>query len=732
MNEILKQFSPEARRETVDPYADWTEGQRMSEYADTGDPRYLTPELARKMQISPDAMQEVVGATPQDISDAEAWHAVSEAAADGEIDYLLKRYGADWESLEGKNIYEQFKALLSAASVRVSDTRSDEGFNNETIREEAIQRMFDTVLDHQESMYRLFEVLQLDSPQSLRDIGVVEQLIHYLKSAHERGSQHARAALSELLDIAERTLETEFHPQANYLGAERLSQLLRSESGKEQIKSDVDMYVPFEITEGEYAIFSSDSDRVYVADEEMSEDIKSIVRTGWTKEYMGEEGHNLPSYKYEYIPEDLIYSIDGVIDAGTPLDEIALEIGITDPDIVTDYVTTLRSSSREIIETKFDFRLTNLTIKEQLYFLSYLKNITVEKAETMQRFTSLYGVDGIRTFLSLERGDESLGDYIVAFGQHEDVAGTVFKYYGELLNLADQIEDAGVRERVLARAQKDLETAVRAQDPGTIAERLHTYVAEAKVEVALIQEGLKEPLSATNTAELTPDLPERMQAISARNYSKESPEFQELMQEGMETKFNERTRRWYIDQTDSGEIIFFDSFVDVLNEETDEVLYKKFEAVNLGDDKYGGAGATRLKQTLDAELANGLPMQAFSDPTNPVSSLYIEHGFVAVGTVSPAGKFSFELWRNSESNELLQTKQLSTTELIAQIENSEETDDVTIRVVENGDRFPELSEDQCLTRYFKHNGQQYAVFEPVPAELQNGFVLPSEEQVLAA
>jgi hypothetical protein len=261
---------------------------------------------------------------------------------------------------------------------------------------------------------------------------------------------------------------------------------------------------------------------------------------------------------------------------------------------------------------------------------------------------------------------------------------------------------------------------------------LHTYVAEAKVEVALIQEGLKEPLSATNTAELTPDLPERMQAISARNYSKESPEFQELMQEGMETKFNERTRRWYIDQTDSGEIIFFDSFVDVLNEETDEVLYKKFEAVNLGDDKYGGAGATRLKQTLDAELANGLPMQAFSDPTNPVSSLYIEHGFVAVGTVSPAGKFSFELWRNNQSNELLQTKQLSTAELIAQIENNEDKGGFTIRSVESTDQFPELSEGQFLTCYFKHNGQQYAVFEPVPAELQNGFVLPSEEQVLAA
>jgi hypothetical protein len=387
---------------------------------------------------------------------------------------------------------------------------------------------------------------------------------------------------------------------------------------------------------------------------------------------------------------------------------------------------------REHINTEFGISIDVLTDKEQLYFLSYLKLVPVPNADSMKHFTALYGVDGMRTFLSLEKGDETLGDHIVAFGQHEDVASTVFKYYGELLNQADQIEDEGVRERVLARAQKDLETAVRTHDPASIAERLHTYVAEAKVEVALIQEGIKKPLSATTTTGLSSDLPERMQAISARNYSKESPEFQELMREGMAAKFNEPNRRWYVDQTDTGEIIFFDSFTDVLDRETGEVQHKTFEAVNLGDDKYGGAGAARLKQTLDVELADGLPMQAFSDPENPVSQFYIEHGFVAVGTVSPAGKFSFELWRNSESSELLQTKQLSTPELIAQIESSEETSNLTIRAVENGDRFPELSDGQCITRYFKHNGQQYAIFEIVPAELQNGFVLPPEEQVLAA
>ena len=747
MNEMQKQFSPEASRETADPYADWTESQRMTEYADTGDPQYLTPELAKKMQVTPDAMREVVGATPQDISDAEEWHAVSEAAVDGEIDSLLKQYGADRESLESKGIHEQFRSLLNVASIRVSDTRFDEGFDNETIREEAMQRMFDIVLDNQESMYRLFEVLQLDSPKGLRDIGVVDQLIHYLKSAYERGSQHARASLYELLDIAERTLEMEFHPQANYLGAERLSQLLRSESGKEQVKSDVDMYVPFEITEGVYAVFSSDSDRVFVADDEMSKDIKSIVRTGWTKEYMGEEGHNLPSYKYEYIPEDLMYSIDGVIDAGTPLDEMALEIGITDPDIVTDYITTLRSSSREIIETKFGFRLTNLTIKEQLYFLSYLKDTTVEQAETMQRFTSLYGVDGMRTFLSLERGDETLGDHIVAFGQHDEVAGTVFTYYGELLNSAERAEVLvkevsdcegeactelanQVRENILNRAQKDLEKAVRSHDPSEVAAQIENYVAAAKEYVALLQEVGVGKIESVSPESLTEEERARMQDLLRTNYNKAYPEpenedFKTAVAGSLEKSFSNPDTSFRV-LRDNGKIVSYNRFDTIRDFTGKEVSY--FGSFN-ADPAYSGVGGVMLEETIKDQLETGRPMMAHCDPTQVITRKYIEDGFVATGFYELAGKLSFEIWRSKDSSAQLESKGRPVDELL---ESVGESGAMIVREQSESESYPELQNGMSLTRYFTHDGKTYLVFETLPDTLKREFTPPQEEQKKAA
>ena len=66
-----------------------------------------------------------------------------------------------------------------------------------------------------------------------------------------------------------------------------------------------------------------------------------------------------------------------------------------------------------------------------------------------------------------------MGDDIVAFGQNNEVAGSVFKYYGELLDSADRAEalvrevtncEVGncaelanqVRENILNRAQKIL------------------------------------------------------------------------------------------------------------------------------------------------------------------------------------------------------------------------------------------------------------------------------------
>jgi hypothetical protein len=46
-----------------DPYSHWSNEQRMEEFAETGDVKYLTVELARKMGLGLDFMKEITGAT---------------------------------------------------------------------------------------------------------------------------------------------------------------------------------------------------------------------------------------------------------------------------------------------------------------------------------------------------------------------------------------------------------------------------------------------------------------------------------------------------------------------------------------------------------------------------------------------------------------------------------------------------------------------------------------------
>ena len=397
------------------------------------------------------------------------------------------------------------------------------------------------------------------------------------------------------------------------------------------------------------------------------------------------------------------------------------------------------------IEGEFDFALSDLSLREQYFFLNYLKRVTPSSAELMKRFTSLYGVDGMRTFLSLERGDETLGDHIVAFGQHDEVAGTVFEYYGELLNSSEKaeslVQEAGcegehcvqlaeqVRENIINRAQKDLEKAVRAHNPSEVAAKIETYVADAKVYVALLQEAVQQPLESIPAAEISEEDKEQIRALSARNYVDEPEDFQGIIRSGLESAFESSNTRFYIERDDSGKVIFCDRFDDKLDPYNGRTV-KYFGSVN-AEPSFNGIGRVRITETLEQELVNGETMFAHCDPENAVSSLYIEHGFVATGTVSPAGKFSFEIWRSNDSSEQLQTKSLSTAELIEQLENRPESTEYEIRKVESGDQFPELSEGKYLTRYFKHNGEYYAVFEPAPAALLAEFVPPQDQKEAA-
>ena len=203
-----------------------------------------------------------------------------------------------------------------------------------------------------------------------------------------------------------------------------------------------------------------------------------------------------------------------------------------------------RPSVCDHIEKDFGVELKNLNLKEQYQFLNYILRSSTTAAEKIKEQTSRFGIDFARTFLSLERGDDKLGDDIVAFGQNNEVAGSVFKYYGELLDSADRAEalvrevtncEVGncaelanqVRENILNRAQKDLEKAVRANDPNEVTTQIENYVAAAKEYVALLQEVGAGKIETVVSSNLTPDEKERMTNLLQANFRKAYPKPEE-------------------------------------------------------------------------------------------------------------------------------------------------------------------------------------------------------------
>lgn len=414
---------------------------------------------------------------------------------------------------------------------------------------------------------------------------------------------------------------------------------------------------------------------------------------------------------------------------------------------IAEYLYMVQPEMRVLLHESFGVDLSKLSRPEQLHFLNYLKRTKVANTDTMKRFISLYGVDGMRTFLSLERGDETLGDSIVAFGQHDEVAGVVFRYYGELLESADRAEKLvrdvsnckgdictdlanQVRENILNRAQKDLEKAVRAHDPSEVAAQIENYVATAKEYVALLQEVGTGKIESVSPEALTEEERVRMQELLRKNYDKAYPESEnnefKAAVAGSLTKSFKNPNTTYRILRDNGKIVSYNRF-DTLRDYTGkEVSY--FGSFN-ADPAYSGVGGIMLEETIKDQLETGRPMMAHCDPTQAITKKYIEDGFVATGFYSLAGKPSFEIWRAQDSTAQLESKGKSIEELLSFVEG---TGSIVVREQSSAETYPELQTSMGLTRYFTHQGKTYLVFETLPDTLRDEFTPPQEDLKKAA
>jgi hypothetical protein len=410
---------------------------------------------------------------------------------------------------------------------------------------------------------------------------------------------------------------------------------------------------------------------------------------------------------------------------------------------IADYLYMVQPEMRILLHESFGVDLSKLSRPEQLHFLNYLKRTKVANTDTMKRFISLYGVDGMRTFLSLERGDETLGDNIVAFGQHDEIAGTVFKYYSELLDRAEQAEKLvkefsdcegdvcieqsnQVRDNILNRAQIDLEKAVRAHDPSEVVAKIEHYVAEAKEYVALLQEVGTKKIETTSPENLSEEDKTRMKNLLQANYRIAYPDpkddaFKAAVASSLNKSFSNPNTTYRL-LRDNGKIVSYNRFDTIRDYTGKEVSY--FGSFN-ADPAYSGVGGVMLEETTKDQLENGSPMMGHCDPSQDITKKYIENGFVATQFYPLAGKPSFEIWRSKDSSALLESKGQPVEKLLESIGESES---MIVREQSESENYPELQNGMGLTRYFTHEGKTYLVFEILPDTLRETFTPPKEEQ----
>lgn len=421
--------------------------------------------------------------------------------------------------------------------------------------------------------------------------------------------------------------------------------------------------------------------------------------------------------------------------------------------VIEVYITLLQPQFRIQIESEFKIRLESLPMRVQLQFLKLIFNGDKEYIAKVVDFIDRAGddesarLDRFKSFLSLERGDETLGDSIVAFGQYDEVAGTVFRYYSELLSSADRAEELvrevsacegeacvefanQVRENILNRAQKDLENAVRAHNPSEVASQIENYVAAAKEYVALLQE-----VGAGNIESVSPEMLSegdrtRMQNLLQANYRKSYPDlndtkFRDAVAGSLTKSFKNPNTTFRI-LRDQDKIVSYNRF-DTLRDYTGkEVSY--FGSFN-ADPAYSGVGGVMLEETIKDRLEDGRPMMAYSDPGQPITKKYIEDGFVVTELHPFGGKNLFEIWRSKDSVDYFESKAKSITELLSFIGSAAA---VVVREQSDVETYPELQSGMALTRYFNHQGKTFVVFEKLPDTLRDWFTPPQEEFKKAA
>lgn len=627
--------------------------ERLEQFAETGDSSLLTPELAKKIGGTLNEEGEFVSNIKDEDVEREA----------------LAYRGVDIDALRvNNNPIQTVESLLPLAIRNIADRKDvDEGmFPKDAARVEMSRFIFENPKAMVEALFNKLDPNSLETLELTRyleeELEITKQ---HFESVPARSPQNdptywkAREVLQAFLSEAEkRNKKLEKDSSGLYFVLTAIREFSERIIGRGEYSSDPDSLVPFEITNGVYAAFSMDKNRIYVASASDSEGIENSFKYGWGPEYK-ERGYDAATYKLEYFDEDLLDAHDSIIDSGTLLTDLFPEEFKDNPALLKDYVTLMHSRFRSIIEEDLGFRLRDLSVREQLFFLQYAKQTSQLGIESLKTFTHMYGSDGLRTFL-VTANDEQLRERVFEFAKNvpEEKAKEVFAAYGKLVGVIDDLSTylqqtfgAKNRESTNALTQKILERAKKllasAHEYKDEPERLLTLINSMQVDQVLFFEGFRElrkqgeikdfssitglefgavELSAESFSEADKN---EMLKIAMQNYEAKSELFRNAIADGMKKAFDNPKSKFYILRL-NGKIVGFNRF-DQMEPDAQGRPRKYFGSFNV-DPAFGNGklGDVMIEQTVLHEAKNAI-IEAHCLPDSPITKRYLADGFTVIG-----------------------------------------------------------------------------------------------------
>lgn len=340
-----------------------------------------------------------------------------------------------------------------------------------------------------------------------------------------------------------------------------------------------------------------------------------------------------------------------------------------------DYAMFLDHSVLESIQKDYGFPITQLTTREQLWFVASLREYRKKQETTVQHFTKTFGIDGARVFLSTEFGDSFRGTVLsIAEKFLEDDAKRIFKSFSEIVTFAQETAEAlgarffandkaynadAVRKELLSRA-KDLLITAEASDTSSITAKLERFKSDIVFFVSMFKvtqkgqvvkfEDIKDVrLESLSAKELQDSDKATMEKILTENWSKQAPELLESTLKSLQESFGNPRSQFFILRKGSGiaASVRFD-------EQEDGSLYAGSLNVN---DVYrsAGIGEAMLQSTIDS-LAKTHIITAHVPAHLPVAMKYVnDFGLKIVGIDeegTPEGKIirDLKLERNDKHN----------------------------------------------------------------------------------